>query len=955
MAVAEYLSQLQKDKKALIKNLSDKGVEVKDSETFTTLVPKVATIETASPIEDYIVIEPSTDHQTFLPAEGYDGIGRVELVPVRSNIDENIIPENIKEGATILGITGTYDGVADLELQYKTVSSTASPDGVDVTYDSQYDALGKVHINPIKASQIPDLRPDIIKRGEEVLEMVGTYGPTSQSKIVAPSKDRQIIAPDSGVEYLQQVEVLGVTSAIDSNIQANNIKDGVTILGVEGIYTGTKLYQDKTAALNTEKSIVYTADPGYDALSSVTVPVVTARIDGNIQSGNIRKGVEILGVTGTYEPDPSQTMKYITPQVYKQEISPDSGYSTMDKVTVYGVSSSIDSNIKAANIRKGVKILGVTGNIEPVNGAQITIEPQTVEQFLTPPEDKNAITEVIVKPVTSTIDDKIIASNIKEGISILGVEGTFNGGISSLQTKHVTPKEGAQEVTADDGYDALSVVIVDPTPVETIEVSPSIENKTYYKNDGVFIDRVEVAKVTSDIDVNIQPENIKQNMSILGVVGTYAGEPTPTYFEKYAAGGYESGGHYLPGVLKNIIKLPDNIVVTGTSAECMFSMLSGLKELPLIDLTNITNMRQFAYQCSSLVTIPQLNTSNVTNMYEAFYETGITEIPNLDYSKVTDMTGAFYKTKISTIPTNLHERFPNVTSWGKCFGFCPFNVTGHVDFHICGASTYPIFYSAKSVIPSMDFYIHDRGGSFSSTKYSSSYDCAFFYRVNRTQLIVHYVNGGCITSGRMLFGSAYDSCPIRVNSITRVNSDTPMTFNMVGLTDCEYTFSYAFGDDTEPVVLLPDVQELDFGFEYNRQRTLFLGLSTKAKSIRRAFYNNNYMTSLYGPEIDTPIEMGGITNIQSDTFSTIPKLVNCGGLKDIGKAFTQSTNSSYHVVNFSSCSNLSHDSLMNIINNAWDLAASGKNAQKLMLGATNLAKLTAEEIAIATNKGWNVS
>ena len=484
MAVTEYLQQLQKDKKTLEHNLADKGIETQSDETFTTLVEKVADIETASPIEEYVVISPSTNHQTILPADGYDGIARVEINPVRSDIDANIIPSNIKEGATILGVTGIYDGVADLELQYKTANSTASPEGYDITYDSNYDALGKVHINPIRASQIPDLRPNIIKKGEEVLEMVGTYGPSSQSKIIAPTKDRQIITPDSGVEYLQQVEILGVTSAIDSNIQANNIKDGVTILGVEGIYTGTKLYQDKVAVLRTDESVTYKADTGYDALGSVVVPAVTSKIDYNIQSGNIKKGVEILGVTGTYEPDPSQSMKYITPQLYKQEIGPDSGYVSMDKVTVYGVSSSIDSNIKANNIRKGVSILGVTGTVEAVNGGQITVYPQVTEQFITPEDGKNAITEVIVRPVTSSIDNKIIASNIKEGISILGVEGTFNGGLSSLQTKHVIPREGTQEITADDGYDALSTVIVEPTPVETITIQPSTENKTYHKNDG---------------------------------------------------------------------------------------------------------------------------------------------------------------------------------------------------------------------------------------------------------------------------------------------------------------------------------------------------------------------------------------------------------------------------------------------------------------------------------------
>ncbi len=48
---------------------------------------------------------------------------------------------------------------------------------------------------------------------------------------------------------------------------------------------------------------------------------------------------------------------------------------------------------------------------------------------------------------------------------------------------------------------------------------------------------------------------------------------------------------------------------------------------------------------------------------------------------------------------------------------------------------------------------------------------------------------------------------------------------------------------------------------------------------------------------------------------------------------------------------LSHDSLVRIINNLMVKTST----TKLTLGADNLAKLTAEEIAIATNKGWTVS
>ena len=47
---------------------------------------------------------------------------------------------------------------------------------------------------------------------------------------------------------------------------------------------------------------------------------------------------------------------------------------------------------------------------------------------------------------------------------------------------------------------------------------------------------------------------------------------------------------------------------------------------------------------------------------------------------------------------------------------------------------------------------------------------------------------------------------------------------------------------------------------------------------------------------------------------------------------------------------LSHDSLMSIINNLMTQTST----KTLTLGTTNLAKLTADEVAIATNKGWTV-
>lgn len=57
-----------------------------------------------------LTITPSTTSQVIETTAGADGYAPITVEAVTASIDPNIIPENIKLGVTILGVTGTYEG-----------------------------------------------------------------------------------------------------------------------------------------------------------------------------------------------------------------------------------------------------------------------------------------------------------------------------------------------------------------------------------------------------------------------------------------------------------------------------------------------------------------------------------------------------------------------------------------------------------------------------------------------------------------------------------------------------------------------------------------------------------------------------------------------------------------------------------------------------------------------------
>lgn len=112
---------------------------------------------------------------------------------------------------------------------------------------------------------------------------------------------------------------------------------------------------------------LYTALGGSaDLTTAVTVAEVLNAIavlfGGSSDAIQISDAIQaITAVAGAIVP--AKQTKTVTPTTSKQNITADSG-KVLEKVTVNAVTAAIDANIVAGNIKSGVTILGVTGSYE---------------------------------------------------------------------------------------------------------------------------------------------------------------------------------------------------------------------------------------------------------------------------------------------------------------------------------------------------------------------------------------------------------------------------------------------------------------------------------------------------------------------------------------------------------------------------------------------------------------
>lgn len=101
-------------------NNQDKTITVNGSYTadagYTGLGTVTVNVDTVN--NTSLSITPSTSSQSFTASSPYTGYGTVTVNAVTSSIDSNIQAENIKNGVSILGVSGTYTGSGGSSTKY---------------------------------------------------------------------------------------------------------------------------------------------------------------------------------------------------------------------------------------------------------------------------------------------------------------------------------------------------------------------------------------------------------------------------------------------------------------------------------------------------------------------------------------------------------------------------------------------------------------------------------------------------------------------------------------------------------------------------------------------------------------------------------------------------------------------------------------------------------------------
>ena len=454
-------------------------------------------------------VDSSTVEQNVEADSSYDGLSSVTVNPY------TLDSKTVNSSTSAQTVISDADGLSSVTVNpYVLDSKTVNPSTNQVSVTSDEDGLSSVTVNAVTAAIDPDIIAGNIRKDVEILGVIGTFeGGTLQSKTVNSSTSSQTVTPD-GANY-------GLSSVTVNPYSVESKSDTITVNGqysysptgsdaLSGVTIDVQV-ADIPAVVQT-KSVVYTEngdytvtkDAGYDGMSSVDVSVLVTPVLESAKTVNS----STTSQTVTYDNTQYDGLSSVTVNPY-----------TLENKTVN--SSTVQQSITATSA-DGLAMV----TVNPYTLDSKTVDASTVTQTVTSSND--GLSSVTVNPYvldSKTVDSSTVSQTItssEDGLSSVIVNPY------TLQSK--TIQNGSWNyrsnltVTPDSSYNGLSQVVVQgaTTPATTRRFNPTTSDVTYDPADyGYdFWRSVTVKAVTASIDPDIQPENIKAGVNILGVNGT---------------------------------------------------------------------------------------------------------------------------------------------------------------------------------------------------------------------------------------------------------------------------------------------------------------------------------------------------------------------------------------------------------------------------------------------------
>ena len=231
-------------------------------------------------------------------------------------------------------------------------------------------------------------------------------------------------------------------------------------------------------------------------------------------AGDIRRGVQVIGITGNYPSSSSPLLRYVDSgatnntsgsdetdlNVFATDARTAGTYEYWDSSGVRRTGSG-DADISASNIRSGTNIHGITGSVVPrpsdcsTNGSQACVATSTYKAATACSSDGQDDCFVSSSGSFQSGDlSNLSSGNVKSGVNISGTTGAYPSNTYPLPSA-----SGTQDLE-------------NATFNIRVKSSSSFE---YWTSDGT--------RQTNTGSNNIQSSNIKSGVSIFGTTGNYTG------------------------------------------------------------------------------------------------------------------------------------------------------------------------------------------------------------------------------------------------------------------------------------------------------------------------------------------------------------------------------------------------------------------------------------------------